>query len=102
MLLYSSEGGLRTLLASPQLTKLISSGDIVTLFDKWTKSQRRFLTHYQGRKGSDWSPDLTNRIYSAQLWQLVKAWELAQEFQLEGRGQEFYGATGEPRTWFNT
>jgi len=98
----SSEGSLRSRLASPQLAKLIASGDLVALFDRWTKAQRKFLTRYQGKNADDWSPDLTNKVYSTQLWQLTKAWELAQEFQLEGRGQEFYGATGEPRTWFNT
>jgi hypothetical protein len=99
---YTSSASVRMLLASPQLAKLISAGDIVNLFDKWNKAQRKFLTRYQPRIASEWSPDLTNKVYSTQLWQLVKAWELAQEFQLEGRGQEFYGATGEPRTWFNT
>jgi hypothetical protein len=100
--LNTSTAGARAQLASPQLAKLISTGEIVNLFDKWNKSQRRFLARYQPHNPSDWSPDLTNKVYSTQLWQLVKAWELAQEFQLEGRGQEFYGATGEPRTWFNT
>jgi hypothetical protein len=100
--LYTSNAGVRAQLASPQLAKLISTGEIVNLFDRWNKAQRKFLTHDQPRNASDWSPDLTNKVYSTQLWQLVKAWELAQEFQLEGRGQEFYGSTGEPRTWFNT
>ena len=100
--LYGGPDGVRAQLASPQLAKLVSSGDIVTLFDKWNKSQRKFLARYAPRNAADWSPDLTNKVYSTQLWQLVKAWELANEFQLEGRGQEFYGAAGEPRTWFNT
>ena len=94
--------GLRALLASSQIPKGISSGqipkaassgDIVTQFDKWTKSQRRFLARHTPRNANEWSPDLTNKVYSTQLWQLVKAWELAQEFQLEERGQ---------RTWLNT
>ena len=89
---------LRAQLASPGLAKLISSGEIVNAFDKWNKSQRRVMS----RRAGDWSPDLSRKVYSTQVWQLVKAWELAQEFQLEGRGQEFYGPTGEPRTWFNT
>jgi len=98
----TSNGSVRAQLSSPQLAKLISTGEIVNLFDKWNKSQRKFLTRYAPRNAGEWSPDLTNKVYSTQLWQLVKAWELAQEFQLEGRGQEFYGSTGEPRTWFNT
>jgi hypothetical protein len=97
----ASEGSLRALLASPQLSKLVTSGDVITLFEKWNKSQRKFLARYLPRNAKDWTPDLSNEVYSTQLWQLVKAWELAQEFQLEGRGQELYSATGEPRTWFN-
>jgi hypothetical protein len=93
-----SEGSLRKLLESPQQAKLISTGEIVNVFERWTKSHRKFLARYAG----DWSPELTNKVYSTQLWQLTKAWELAQEFQLEGRGREFYGPTGEARTWFNT
>src|SRR5205823_11597876 len=41
------------------------------------------------------------RAYSTQLWQLVKTWEMTQEFGLEGRGRELFGVTGESRTWFN-
>jgi hypothetical protein len=100
--LNTSAASLRTLLGSPQLTKLISSGEIVNLFDRWTKSQRKFLARYQPRDATGWSPELTNKVYSTQLWQLVKAWELENEFQLEGRGQEVFGPTGEPRTWFST
>ncbi len=85
--------GVRAMLASSQISKASSADIIVAHFDKWSKSERRFLARYAPRNASEWSPELTNKIYSTQLWQLVKAWELAQEFQLEGRGQ---------RTWLNT
>lgn len=75
------------------LSKQVSPGDIAAYFDKWTRAQRRFLSRFIPRSAAEWSPDLSNRIYSTQLWQLVKAWELAQEFQLEPRGE---------RTWWNT
>lgn len=100
--LNTSAANLRTLLGSPQLSKLISGGEIVNLFDRWSKSQRKFLARYQPRDATGWSPELSNKVYSTQLWQLVKSWELENEFQLEGRGREFYGPTGETRTWFNT
>ena len=41
-------------------------------------------------------------MYSAQLWQLVKTWEMTQEFGLEGRGRDLFGATADSRTWCNT
>ena len=93
---------LRGLLASPDLPALISSGRIVTFFEKWTNARRAFLKPYVERGTVKWTPDLALKAYSTQLWQLVKAWEMTQEFGLEGRGRELFGATGESRTWFNT
>ena len=89
-------------MASPDLAALITSGRIVTYFDKWTNARRALLKSYVERKGVIWSPDLALKAYSTQLWQLVKTWEMTQEFGLEGRGRELLGTTGEPRAWFNT
>ena len=41
-------------------------------------------------------------MYSTQLWQLVKTWEMVQEFGLEGRGREIFGSLADSRTWCNT
>jgi hypothetical protein len=89
-------------LASPDLSALISSGRIVTYFSKWTNARRVLLKSFVERGGVNWSPDLALRAYSTQLWQLVKTWEMTQEFGLEGRGRDLFGATGESLTWFNT
>jgi hypothetical protein len=97
-----AEDSLRAQLASARAARFISSGDLTSSFEKWTRSQRRFLQRYTPRETSGWSPELSNKVYSTQLWQLVKAWELAQEFHLEDRGREVYGPTSESRTWFNT
>jgi len=93
---------LRGALSSPDLSALISSGRIVTYFEKWTSARRALLKPYVEGGGVNWSPDLALKAYSTQLWQLVKTWEMTQEFGLEGRGRDLFGATGEPRTWFNT
>src|SRR2546429_7975586 len=37
-------------------------------------------------------------IYSTQLWQLVKTWEMMQEFGLEGRGRELLGVNADLRS----
>src|SRR3989442_49733 len=97
-----SKRSLRGVLASPDLSALISSGRIVTYFDKWTNARRTLLKSYVERGGVNWSPDLSLKAYSTQLWQLVKTWEMTQEFGLEERGRDLFGATGESRTWFNT
>jgi len=104
--LYGESGGskqsLRSLLASADLPAAISSGRIVSAFDRWTTARRAFLRSYVEGSRVTWSPDLALRAYSTQLWQLVKTWEMTQEFSLEGRGRELFGDTGEARTWFNT
>ena len=92
---------LRSLLASQDVAASISSGRIVTYFEKWTAARRAFLKPYVEGKSVNWTPDLATKAYSTELWQLAKAWEIAQEFGLEGRGRELYGPEGEPRTWFN-
>lgn len=95
-------GGLRAQLASPSVSKFISSGEIVGSFDRWSKSQRKFLAGRVEKTTGGWSPELTEKVYATQLWELVKTWELTQEFGLEARGRELYGPGGELRTWFNT
>ena len=97
-----SKQSLRDMLASQDLSALISSGRIGTLFDRWTNARRALLKSYVEGRGVKWSPELALKAYSTQLWQLVKTWEMTQEFGLESRGREAFGATGEPRTWLNT
>ena len=90
---------LRTLLTGVQAR----SGNIRPLmaaFSRWSDARRTFL----GRlvKGKPlWSSELTNKVYSTQLWQLVKTWEMMQEFGLEGRGRDLFGASADSRGWFN-
>ena len=98
----ASKPSLRSLLAAPDLSPLISSGRIVTYFDKWRDARRAFLKPYVEGSSVNWTPDLSVKAYSTQLWQLVKTWEMTQEFGLEARGRELFGPDGEPRTWFNT
>ncbi|HYW43082.1 MAG TPA: hypothetical protein VE959_09500 [Bryobacteraceae bacterium] len=98
----ASKPSLRNLLASPDLAASISSGRIVTYFDKWRDARRAFLKPFVEGKNVNWTRDLGVKAYSTQLWQLVKTWEMTQEFGLEARGRELFGPDGEPRTWFNT
>jgi hypothetical protein len=91
---------LRSMLASKR------SGDsnlrsVVNGFDHWLRARRAFLKTV-AKPGTAWSPTLTDKVYSTQLWQLVKTWELTQEFGLEGRGRDLNGASADSHTWFNT
>jgi hypothetical protein len=70
-------------------------------FARWSRARRAFLGLFV-KKRTVWSEELTNKVYSAQLWQLMKTWEMTQEFGLEAKGHIFFGDAAEPRTWCNT
>lgn len=74
---------------------------VADAFDRWSRARRAFLKNVV-KSGAAWSPTLTDKIYSTQLWQLVKTWEITQEFGLEGRGRDLYGPSADSRTWFST
>jgi len=90
---------LRTLLASSHTTDH-DIRPVVAGFAQWSEARRSFLRRYDKAEAS-WSPELSNKVYSAQLWQLVKAWEMTQEFGLEGRGRDLLGPAADSRTWCN-
>ena len=91
---------LRRLLAAAQTTDY-NIRPVVATFAEWSQARRVFLRRFVQPK-SVWSPALTNKVYSTQLWQLVKTWEMMQEFGLEGRGRDLFGLTADSRTWCNT
>ena len=72
-----------------------------TAFSRWSRARSAFFRRVLKSK-PDWSPDLANKVYSTQLWQLVKTWEITQEFGLESRGRELFAMPVDSRTWFNT
>ena len=74
---------------------------VVAGFAQWSQARRTFLKRYVEGKTA-WSPSLTDKVYSTQLWQLVKTWEMMQEFGLEERGRDFFGSSADSRSWFNT
>jgi hypothetical protein len=74
---------------------------VVPAFAQWSQARRDFLGRYIKTKAA-WSEELSNRVYSTQLWQLVKTWEMTQEFGLEERGADLLGTVAEARTWSNT
>jgi hypothetical protein len=91
---------LRTLLTAAQ-TSDSDLRSVVPAFVRWSRARRAFLGRFVKRK-MVWSTELTNKVYSTQLWQLMKTWEMTQEFGLEGKGHDFFGEAAEPRTWCNT
>jgi len=95
-----SRTSLRTLLITAHTTGS-HIGPVVSAFARWSQARRSFLGRFV-RPKTVWSVEITNKVYSTQLWQLVKTWEMTQEFGLEGRGRELFGANAESRTWCNS
>ncbi|HET8922170.1 MAG TPA: hypothetical protein VFN26_04150 [Candidatus Acidoferrum sp.] len=89
---------LRALLAGQNSDRNIRP--VAAAFADWSQARRAFLKNLVKAK-MEWSPALTNKVYSTQLWQLVKTWEMMQEFGLEGRGRDIAGLTADSRMWCN-
>ena len=104
---YGGENPEESKTSKPSLRKLIASAadhdlrPIAAAFSQWTKMRQVFFKRNL-KTGTVWSPALTEKVYSTQLWQLVKTWQIMQEFSLEGRGRDLFGQTEDPRTWCNT
>lgn len=48
-----------------------------------------------------WTAAYARQVYGTAQWQLVKTWELMQEFELEGYGRLLLGDAAEVRTWLS-
>jgi hypothetical protein len=66
----------------------------------WVGDRQQMLKAASGWPNVFWTSQTSKKVYATALWQLVKLWELMQEFQLEGYGPTMYGSFGESRTWF--
>ncbi|MGH9502440.1 MAG: hypothetical protein ACRD20_06285 [Terriglobales bacterium] len=91
---------LRTILAATPATDH-DLRPVAAAFAQWSEARRSFLGRFD-KSDAAWSPELTNKVYSTQLWQLVKTWEMTQEFGLEARGRDLFGPAADVRSWCNT
>lgn len=55
-----------------------SAGDLTVFFNNWAKSRSKLLMPHLAIGSPKWTPELATVFYSAQLWQLVKTWEILQ------------------------
>ncbi len=72
-------------------------------FTKWSEAAATFLVPIEtsATSGNTWTTNnLNSKVYSVAQWQLVKMWEINQEFGLEGMPQVPFGATADLRGWF--
>lgn len=49
----------------------------------------------------NWTPAVTDQIYSIPQWAMVKTWELLNGNQLEGYTQNMFGPQADPRGWYS-
>lgn len=73
----------------------------VDALNQWDQDRVNFGYSITPAAGSAaWSnPATAEGVYSVALWQMVKMWELNQEFGLESIGQTVYGPKGDVRAW---
>ena len=98
--ILGKKSSLRTLLSTTETTHR-DIQPVPAVFAKWVQARRTFLRRFVKAR-TVWSPALTEQVYSTQLWQLVKTWEMMQEFGLEERGADPFGSSANSRTWCNT
>jgi hypothetical protein len=99
--LYQQDNGSAGEILKARLASAERAGPdgLAAVFKEWSNSRHRLLEGLLPGASGKWSPDLTEKAYSSQLWQLVKTWEMTQELRLEARGGD--GPFPEPRIWFN-
>jgi hypothetical protein len=70
------------------------------LFDQWMEAvNQKFITSVEP---STYTETTRRSVYSVALWQMVKQWELNQEFGLEAMPQVAYGAKANVRGWYGS
>jgi hypothetical protein len=67
-------------------------------FNTWGNANGAFLVPME----QNWTQTLTVAVYSAAQWNMVKLWELNQEFGLEGMPQVPFGAKANSRGWYSS
>lgn len=88
----------------PQIRSILKPGSttayassLVTI-SQWGNSIGTFLAPYEAP--TTWTVASRQAVYSAAQWQMVKLWELNQEFGLESMPQVPFGAKANVRGWY--
>jgi hypothetical protein len=93
-----NKSSLRALLASSPANKNNPQA-VAAAFARWSEARQNFVKRIAKPDGQ-WTPELANKLYSTQLWQLVKTWEMTQELGLESSA--YGGTAANSRMWLNT
>jgi hypothetical protein len=63
-----------------------SPGDAAGFFARWLRARSKFLAPPGTSDSPRWSPGQAQSLYATLLWQLVKTWEISQQYGLEAGG----------------
>jgi hypothetical protein len=63
----------------------------------WSMAKGKFLGPMETT--GTWTATQRQAVYAAAVWQMVKLWEINQEFGLEGMPQAIYGSKANSRAW---
>jgi len=89
-----------TLRSSLQPNDPTSYGNAIQYFSAWSvASSQTFFPPIEAAGNWD-SNNNRQKLYSAALWQMVKVWEMNQEFGLESMPRIPYGTKANSRGWF--
>ncbi|QRO01469.1 hypothetical protein JRI60_21830 [Archangium violaceum] len=67
----------------------------------WTQANYEFLQPRYQNATTGLDINYSRKIYSTALWQLVKTWEVMQEFGLEGQQRQLFPTSRETRGWMS-
>jgi hypothetical protein len=72
-------------------------------FSNWQPDEQTFqLAQTPASTDPSWSNATTaTKLYSVSLWQMVKNWEVNQQFGLEGLAQTVFGPQADSRAWYS-
>jgi hypothetical protein len=88
---------LRSGLQPGSVASLLGQRDVLSL---WAARRSEFLVPLRPTT-STWPESTARNHYSGLLWQMVKEWELNQEFQLEGLARSWFGPQADDRAWIS-
>jgi hypothetical protein len=72
---------------------------LIAFYD-WSVAQGKYMVPITSAKS--WTASLRTAVYSTSLWNMVKLWELNQEFGLEAMPQVVYGSKANIHSWYGS
>jgi hypothetical protein len=86
---------IRSALRFGQVSSFLS---VAEQFKLWNSRRAELIDPYRPQT-TPWPASAAQHQYSARLWNMVKLWEMAQEFELETMARSWFGPAADERAW---